>query len=177
MYTRSRTIITKRRIGKEAANYCLAAGEEANRTVCQLFSASLVPTGVDCRRKRRESALTRQFISPSMIIWVVRIWRSNNAKKRRLFTAACATWRKAAAILSQKDRLCVNWPMYECRLYQSDLAEKTACEALKLGEQTGDLWLVTSAHAQLGNLLYHARPTRSSHVHFEESSERRRGAG
>lgn len=39
------------------------------------------------------------------------------------------------------------------RLYQLDLAERTAYEALKIGEQTGDLVLTTNILACLGSLL------------------------
>jgi DNA-binding CsgD family transcriptional regulator len=39
------------------------------------------------------------------------------------------------------------------RLYQLELAEKAADEALKIGERTGDLRLLTYVHAYLGGLL------------------------
>jgi tetratricopeptide (TPR) repeat protein len=75
--------------------------------------------------------------------------------------------RKAVVISSLKDRLGQPGNV-RSRLYQLDLAEKTAYEALKIGEQTGDLLLVTNIHACLGWLLIIRGQLDQATVHHSE---------
>ena len=62
----------------------------------------------------------------------------------------------------------VNLANVRFRLYQLDLAEKTAYEALKIGEQTGDLRLLTSVHACRGGLLIMRGQLDQATAHYDE---------
>jgi predicted ATPase/class 3 adenylate cyclase/DNA-binding CsgD family transcriptional regulator len=137
---------------EKAVNYCLAAGEEANRrfanhSALQWYQRALTAT------QRAEKVLDQAI----QFAIYDRLGRTYLALEQReeaeLVYSRLRDAAQSNGDLVAEGQALVNLANVRMRLYQLDLAEKTAYEALKLGEQTGDLRLLTSVHAYLGTLL------------------------
>jgi class 3 adenylate cyclase/DNA-binding NarL/FixJ family response regulator len=151
----------------KAARYCLAAGEAANRrfanhSALQWYQQALTAAGQ-----------ARNALEPAIQLAIYdHLGRTYLALEQReeaeLIYSRLRDVAQSTGDLATEGQALVNLANVRSRLYQSDLAEKTAYEALKLGEQLGDLQLVTSAHAQLGTLFITRGQFDQASVHFEK---------
>lgn len=153
---------------KKAVQYCLAAGEQsakrfANYSALQWYQQAL-----------RASEQSGQAIDPAISLTIYeRLGRTYLALEQRQ-EAELIYSRMRDLAQSTGDRVTEAYALLSLanvrmRLYQLDLAEKNASAALKIGEQTGDLRLLTNVHASLGDLLITRGRLEQATQHYEEA--------
>jgi DNA-binding NarL/FixJ family response regulator len=152
----------------KAVQYCLAAGEQsakrfANYSALQWYQQAL-----------NASEQPGQAIDPAISLTIYeRLGRTYLALEQRQ-EAELVYSRLRDLTQSTGNRIAEAYALLSLanvrmRLYQLDLAEKNASEALKIGEQTGDLRLLTNVHASLGDLLITRGRLEEATQHYEEA--------
>jgi DNA-binding NarL/FixJ family response regulator len=151
---------------ENAVKYCLVAGQEASRrfanhSALYWYQQALAAAG----------QAGKTLDSATQLAIYDYLGRTYLALEQReaaeLIYSRLRDVAQSTGDLAAEGQALVNLANVRSRLYQSDLAEKTANEALKLGEQIGDLRLVTCAHAQLGNLCITRGQLDQATLHFE----------
>ena len=158
---------------EKAIQYGLAAGEQAGQRFA-LFSAVRWYQQV---LKAAESV--GKAVEPEVILNIYdRLGRSYRANEQRDEAETIYKYMRNSAQkmgdLAAEGRALVNLASVRIGQYQFDLAEKTANEALKIGEQTGNVQLLAQTHSCLGALLiYRGRLEQATH-HLNEALVRSR---
>ena len=155
----------------KATQYCLAAGEQAGQRFA--FYSAL---------QWYEKALTAadqagKALSPEILLIVYdRLGRTQRALEQRdkaeiSFSRMRDTARSHGDLTGEVNSL-INLAYIQINQYRFDLAERIAYEALKIGEQTADLRMLSNIHACLGVLLiYQGNPAEATY-HLDEAHAR-----
>ena len=134
-----------------AVDYCLAAGEEANRRFANYSALHWYQQALSAAER-----LGNLLSSSARLEIYERLGRTHLALGQRqeaeLVYSRLRDVTQSSGDLVGEGYALVNLANVRMRLYQLDLAEKNASEALKIGEQTGDLRLLTHIHACMGGL-------------------------
>jgi predicted ATPase/DNA-binding CsgD family transcriptional regulator len=153
---------------EKAIQYSLAAGEQADQHLA-LFSAL---RWYQQALKAVERA--GKAVEPEVILNTYdRLGRTYRALEQRDEAEIIYSRMRDAAQsindLGAEGRALISLANVRIRQYQFDLAEKTAREALKIGEQIGDAQLLAQTHSCLGALLiYHGRLEQAAY-HLNEA--------
>jgi DNA-binding CsgD family transcriptional regulator/tetratricopeptide (TPR) repeat protein len=158
-------------IWEKAIHYCLAAGDQASQQFA-LYSAL----------RWHQQALTaaehvKKTIAPTILLTIFdHLGRTHRALEQRN-EAEIIYSRMRDVAQNNRDRVAevsalINLAYIRINQYQFDLAERTAQEALKIAEETGDLRMLSNVHACLGVLLiYRGKPVEATH-HLDEAHAR-----
>jgi class 3 adenylate cyclase/predicted ATPase/DNA-binding CsgD family transcriptional regulator len=138
---------------EKAVHYCLAAGEQAvqrfaYRTALEWYQQALTSAGS-----------AGDQVPPVIQLNIYeRLGRTHLALDQR--EQAEAVYRRMQAVAQSSADLIaegyalINLAGVHYRLYQLELSEKTALEALKIGERSGDLRLLARIHTFIGTLQF-----------------------
>jgi len=152
---------------EKAARYCLSAGEDASRRFANYSTLQWYQQALTAAQRAGV-----EFDAAISLDIYDRLGRTYLALEQReeaeIVYSRLRDAAQSTGDLVTEGHALVNLANVRMRLYQLDLAEKTAFEALKLGKQTGDLQLLTSVHAQLGTLFITRGQLDQAAIQFEE---------
>jgi class 3 adenylate cyclase/DNA-binding NarL/FixJ family response regulator len=152
---------------EKAVNYCLAAGEQAARRFASYSALQSYQMALHAAEHAGKA------LAPAVFFAVYdRLGRTHMALDQReeaeiVYSRMRDVTQSSGDLIAEGQAL-ANLANARARLYQLDLAEKTAYEALKIGEQTGDLLLIANIHASLGWLLIIRGQLDQATVHHSE---------
>jgi len=158
----------------KAVQYCLMAGEQAVQQFAFLSSLRWYQQALNAAEHAGKAlALT------VLLTIYDRLGRTHRALEQRqeaeiIYSRMRDVAQNSGNLVAEGHAL-VNLASIRINQYQFDLAEKTALEALKIGEQTGDAQLLAHIHSCLGILLiYRGQLDRSAHHLSEAQSHAQR---
>jgi DNA-binding CsgD family transcriptional regulator len=152
---------------EKAVDYCLVVGEQAARRFASYSALQ------SYQRALQAAEHAGKALDPAALFAIYdRLGRTHLALDQRL-EAEIDYSRMRVAAQSSGDLVAEGQALISLAgtriwLYQLDLAEKTALEALKIGKQIGDLRLITNVHACLGGLLLIRGQLDQATVHYGE---------
>lgn len=137
---------------EKAVGYCLAAGEQAARRFANYSALQWYQQALNAAERAAKA------ITPDVLFTIYdRLGRTHMAldqsEEAEIVYGRLRDVMQSRGDLIAEGHALVNLANLRMRRYQLDLAERTAHEALKISEQTGDLRLITTIHACLGGLL------------------------
>jgi predicted ATPase/DNA-binding CsgD family transcriptional regulator len=159
---------------EEAVHFCLAAGEQAVQRFAFLSALSWYQQALNAAEHAGKALTSIIHISI-----YDRLGRTHRALEQRqeaeiIYSRMRDVAQNSGNLVAEGHAL-VNLASIRINQYQFDLAEKTALEALKIGEQTSDAQLLAHIHSCLGILLiYRGQLDRSAHHLSEAQSHTQR---
>jgi len=152
---------------EKAVSYCLAAGEQANQRFASYSALQWYQQALNAAER------AGKVLAPAATFALYdRLGRTHMAleqtEEAEIVYSRLRDLTQNSGNLIAEGHALVNLANVRSRRYQLDLAEKTAYKALKIGEQSGDLRLLTHSHACLGALLIIRGQLDRATVHCKE---------
>ncbi len=155
-------------IWEKAIHYCLMAGEQSSQQLA--FYSAL--------QQFQEALLAAEGagkdLPPTVLLTIYdRLGRTHRALEQRdeaeRIYSRMRDMAHSMGDLTAEGNALINLAYIRVNQYKFDLAERTAQEALKISEQTGDLRMLASVHSCLGGLMTYRGNLQQSKHHLNEA--------